>query len=34
MRYSQGLKESILKKVPAPESGAVGEVSRETGITA
>jgi transposase-like protein len=34
MRYSQGFKESILKKVLPPESKSVAEVSRETGIAA
>ena len=32
MRYSQGFKESILKKVVPPESKSVAEVSRETGV--
>jgi transposase-like protein len=32
MRYSQGFKESILKKVLPPESRSVAEVSRETGV--
>ena len=34
MRYSQGFKESILKKVLPPEGRSVAEVSRETGIAA
>lgn len=34
MRYSQGFKESILKKVLPPESKSVAEISRETGIAA
>ena len=32
MRYSQRLKESILKKVLPPENKSVAEVSREAGI--
>ena len=32
MRYSQGFKESILKKVLPPENRSVAEVSRETGV--
>ena len=32
MRYSQGFRESILKKVLPPESQSVAEVSRETGV--
>ncbi|MGH9439915.1 MAG: transposase [Terriglobia bacterium] len=34
MRYSQGFKESVLKKVLPPESKSVAEVSRDTGIAA
>ena len=34
IRYSQGFKESILKKVLPPESRTVAEVSRETGVAA
>ena len=34
MRYSQGFKESILKKVLPPESRSVSDVSRETGVAA
>ena len=34
MRYSQGFRESILKKELPPESRSVAEVSRETGIAA
>ncbi len=34
MRYSQGFKESIVKKVLPPENEAGAEVSRETGIAA
>lgn len=34
MRYSQGFKESILKKVLPPESRSVAEVSRESGVAA
>lgn len=34
MRYSQGFKGSILKKVLPPEGRSVAEVSRETGIAA
>ena len=34
MRYSQGFKESILKKVLPPESRTVAEISRETGVAA
>lgn len=34
MRYSQGFKESILKKVLPPETRSVAEVSRETGVPA
>ncbi len=34
MRYSQGFKESILKKVLPPESRTVAEISQETGIAA
>ena len=34
MRYSQGFRESVLKKVLPPESRSVTEVSRETGVAA
>ncbi len=34
MRYSQGFKESILKKVLPPEGRSVAEVSKETGVAA
>ena len=32
MRYSQGFKESVLKKVLPPENRPVSEVSQETGV--
>ena len=34
MGYSQGFKESVLKKVLPPEGRSVAEVSRETGVAA
>ena len=34
MRYSQGFKESILRKMLPPENRRVTEMSRETGVAA